>query len=208
MIKVIIPYILAVLAITRCGSNANQNESIDFSDSAVSTDVWKDSLLAEIPNMTLYYCDTTIKSDLGVRSCIDVVTNNFRRTDNGYYVITQGSIQSGDTAACDTFYITRQGNWYNLHNDTSKLFFSRSAFRSNEKNSVHRHGFIATSIEEWIPDSQYVSLQYGEMYIFEIDYPLSRESNNGKIHFSPYYGPVHYVNETAVFSVSRIDSVK
>lgn len=209
MIKAVLPFVVFAFGIIHCSSDGNQVGDTRSDDSILSKNWhWKDSILTQIPNWTAYYCDSSARGDIGTLPCFEVLKKKLNRINNEYYVLTEHSISSPDTITCDTFFITLNNNWYQLHNDSSYLFFSRVAFNSRTTTSLHRNGFRPTSIEEWIPDTQYVSQRFGELYIFDIEFPLSREPNSVKVHFSPRYGAVHIVSEMSVFSINRIDSIQ
>ncbi len=209
MIKAVLPFVVFAFGIIHCSSDGSQVGDSRSDDSILSKNWhWKDSVLANIPNRTAYYCDTTARGDIGTLPCVEVLTRTLNRINNEYYVLTEQSISSPDKITCDTFFITSNNSWYQLHNHSSYLFFSRDAFRSKTTTSLRRNGFNPTSVEDWIPDTQYVSQHYGELFIFDIEFPLSREPNNVKVHFSPNYGAVHIVSEMSVFSINRIDSIR
>jgi hypothetical protein len=186
-----------ILALTTCASNINVDKDIDLSDST----------LAILPDWTIYYCDTTKEYSDSI-PCVEVFANELRR-NNDYYIIAEYDL--GNPASSinnDTFFITQFGNWYQRYNGSWSLFFSPALFTSKTKTSIKRNGLGTSNLEEWTPDSQYVSKKYGKMYVFKLAFPLSNESEEVSVHFSPYYGQVHVVGQHNVISINRIDSLK
>lgn len=185
-----------ILALTTCASNQNADAKIDLSDSTLAT----------IPNWTAYYCDTTQGHSDSI-PCVEAFARELRR-NNDYYVIAEYGLGNFTSSINDTFFITQFGNWYHSHNGSWHLFFSPASFNSITKTSILRNGVGTSNVEEWRPDSQYVSIKYGRLYVFNLGFPLSSEAEEVSVHFSPYYGQVHIVSQNDVLSINRIDSIK
>lgn len=185
-----------LLTFATCASDEDSNSNIDLSDSALAT----------LPDWVAYYCDTT-KVTLDSLPCIEAFTRKMTR-HNGYYVVTEQNIGTSTSGINDTFFITQTGSWYQKHNGSWNLFFSQTSFSSKMKTTLQRNAFQTSNLEEWIPDSQYISSKYGRMYVFKLKFPLSSDPEEIAVHFSQYYGYVHIVSQQHVLSINRIDSIK
>lgn len=213
MVRIGIVFTLSISLLLKCEVAKHGIIAIDL----------QDSVLLQMPDCNIYYCDTflskrdsssieairSLDSNVISKPYNDYCINSFfikRRKFDQYYIFEECNMDSSMISR-DTFFITRSYRWYHYYNNQWQEYFSEKHFIDGTVTSIGHNVRGSASIENWIPDTVLNANKFGRLYVFDVNFPLSREAEYSKYYFSPYIGVVSYVNRYDGFTIAKIDTL-